>query len=82
MNVDYIADHISRIESIHAGHPSRILNSKWRIASNVDLFPYGTLAVDGTLTPEQESEIDAYIEKFKATPAGREALAQYQGRVS
>jgi hypothetical protein len=81
-NIDYVADHICRIEGLHAGHPDRILNSKWRIASNIDLFPYGELAVDGTLTPEQEADVDAYIEKFKATPAGREALARYARRAS
>lgn len=81
-NIDYVADHICRIEGIHAGHPDRILNSKWRIASNIDLFPYGELAADGTLTPDQLTKIDAYIEKFKATPAGKDALAQYQRRAS
>ena len=81
-NIDYVADHICRIEGIHAGHPNRILNSKWRIASNIDLFPYGELADDGTLTPHQISEIDAYISKFKATPVGQKAIAQYQRRAS
>lgn len=81
-SINYVADHICRIEGIHAGHPDRILNSKWRIASNVELFSYGELAVDGTLTSDQIAKIDAYISKFKATPAGREALAQYQRRAS
>jgi hypothetical protein len=81
-SINYVADHICRIEGIHAGHPDRILNSKWHIASNVDLFPYGELAADGTLTPEQITQIDAYISKFKATAAGREAIAQYQRRAS
>jgi hypothetical protein len=78
--IDYVADHICRIEGIHVGHPDRILNSKWRIASNVDLFPYGALAVDGTLTPDQISEIDAYITNFKATPAGQKAICASQQR--
>ncbi len=82
MNVNYVADHIVRIEGIHSGYPQRILNSKWRIASNVDLFPYGELAVDGSLTPDQIAEVDAYIESFKSTPAGRESLALYAGRVN
>ncbi len=81
-SINYVADHICRIEGIHAGHPDRILNSKWRIASNIDLFPYGELAADGTLTSDQITKIDAYIEKFKATAAGREAIAQYQRRAS
>ena len=62
-NISYIADHIGRIEGIHAGHPDSILNSKWRIASNADLFP--TLASDGTLTPSQISQVDAFISEFK-----------------
>jgi ABC-type phosphate/phosphonate transport system substrate-binding protein len=81
-SINYVADHICRIEGIHAGHPDRILNSKWRIASNVDLFPYGTLAADGKLTPDQITQIDAYITKFKATPAGKEAIAFYARRAS
>lgn len=81
-NIDYVADHICRIEGIHAGYPDRVLDSKWRIASNIDLFPYAELAVDGSLTPEQIAEVDAYISKFKATPAGQEAMAQYQRRAA
>lgn len=62
-NIEYIADHICRIERIHAGHADRILDSKWRIASNADIFL--TLASDGTLTPEQVSQVDAFISTFK-----------------
>jgi hypothetical protein len=36
--VRYVADHINRISGIHAGHPDRILDSKWRIASCLGLF--------------------------------------------
>jgi hypothetical protein len=79
-SIDYVADHICRIEGIHVGHPDRILNSKWRIASNIDLFPYGELAVDGTLTPDQIAQIDAYISNFKATTAGRESICASQQR--
>lgn len=78
--VDYVADHIDRIERRHGGKQSFILDSKWRIASAIDLFPYGTLASDGTLTPSQLVKVDAYIERFKTTPAGKEAIAQYQRR--
>jgi RNA processing factor Prp31 len=78
--VNYVADHIDRIERRHRGKPSCILDSKWRIASAIDLFAEGTLASDGTLTPEQQAKVDAYIERFKTTPAGKEALAQYQRR--
>ncbi|MBD2018536.1 hypothetical protein H6F96_31855 [Microcoleus sp. FACHB-53] len=81
-NIDYVADYICRISGIHAGHPDRILNSKWRIASNIDLFPKGTLAPNGTLTSDQIAQVDAYIAKFKATPAGQEAIAQYQRRAN
>ena len=79
-SIDYVADHICRIEGVHAGHPNRILDSKWRIASNVNLFLQGTLASDGTLTPDQIVAVDAYIAKFKATLAGREAIARYARR--
>lgn len=79
-NINYVADHICRIEGIHANHPDRILNSKWRIASNIELFPPGTLAADGTLTPDQITKIDGYITKFKATPAGKDAIANYARR--
>ncbi len=81
-SIYYIADHVDRIERRHGGNQNLILNSKWRIASNIDLFPYGELAADGTLTPDQIAQIDAYISKFKETPAGREAIAQYQRRAS
>lgn len=75
-NTDYIADHICRIEGIHANHPLRILNSKWRIASNADLFP--TLASDGTLTAEQISRVDNFIREFKQQ--NPDAIAQYTRR--
>ena len=80
--INYVADHIDRIERRHAEQESLILNSKWRIASAVDLFAYGTLASNGTLTPEQLAKVDAYIARFKSTPAGKEALAQYQRRAA
>ncbi|MEW5859270.1 MAG: hypothetical protein AB1861_18110 [Cyanobacteriota bacterium] len=77
-NIEYIADHICRIEGIHAGHPDRALKSKWRIASNADLFP--TLASDGTLTAEQISRIDDFIAEFKRQ--NPDAIAQYARRAS
>jgi hypothetical protein len=76
-NIEYIADHICRIERIHAGHPNRILDSKWRIASNADLF-VETLASDGTLTPEQISRVDDFISTFKQEHP--DALAFYARR--
>lgn len=79
MNIEYIADHICRIEGVHANRPDRILNSKWRIASNADLFPT-TLAADGTLTPEQRSQVDAFIDGFKREHPN--AIAQYARRAS
>jgi hypothetical protein len=81
-SIDYVADHIDRIERRHGGNQNLIVNSKWRIASSVDLFPEGTLSVDGTLTPDQITQLDAYIAKFKATSAGREAIANYARRAS
>lgn len=79
MNIEYIADHICRIEGIHAGHLDRILNSKWRIASNAELFPT-RLAADGTLTDEQISQVDAFISEFKQQ--NPDAIAQYARRAS
>jgi hypothetical protein len=38
------------------------------------------LNLDGSLLPEQLRKVDAYIAKFKASPAGRDAIAQYQRR--
>ncbi|MEW5861458.1 MAG: hypothetical protein AB1861_29440 [Cyanobacteriota bacterium] len=77
-NTDYIADHICRIEGIHANHPDRALKSKWRIASNADLFP--TLASDGTLTAEQISRVDGFIAQFKQQHP--DAIAKYARRAS
>jgi hypothetical protein len=76
--VDYTADHIDRIERRHRGNEKLILDSKWRIASSLEMFQ--DLNPNGTLTPEQLAKVDAYIARFKATPAGQQALAQYQRR--
>lgn len=78
--INYVADHIDRIERRHGGKESLILNSKWRIASSVSLIP--NLNSDGTLKPEQLAKVDAYIARFKSTPAGKEAIAQYQRRAA
>ena len=79
-SISYVADHIDRIERRHQAQSS-ILDSKWRIASAIDLFP-GQLAENGTLTPQQLAAVDRYIEKFKATPAGKNAIAIYQRKAS
>jgi hypothetical protein len=79
-SISYVADHIDRIERRHQALNS-ILDSKWRIASAIDLFP-GQLAENGTLTPQQLAAVDQYIAKFKSTPAGREAIAHYQSKVT
>jgi hypothetical protein len=76
---DYIADHIDRIDRRHGGKESLILNSKWRIASALEMFG-SDLNLNGSLSPEQLRKVDAYIAKFKASPAGREAISQYQRR--
>jgi hypothetical protein len=79
LTVSYVADHIDRIERRHGGKESLILNSKWRIASALGMFG-DNLNPNGSLPPDQLTEVDAYITKFKATPAGRDALAQLQRR--
>lgn len=78
--VNYVADHIDRIDRRHGGKENLILNSKWRIASCIDLIP--NLSPDGTLTPEQLAKVDAYIERFKVTPAGQQAIALYARRAA
>jgi hypothetical protein len=79
--IDYIADHIDRIDRRHGGKENLILDSKWRIASSLEMFG-SELNPNGTLTPEQLAKVDAYIAQFKATPAGSDAIAQYQRRAS
>ena len=74
--VKYVADHINRILGVHAGHPDRIRDSKWRIASHLGLFK--DLDPTGRLTTEQVKVIDIYIAKFKSTSVGQEAIAQYK----
>jgi len=74
--VSYVADHINRISGVHAGHPDRIRDSQWRIASCLGLFP--DLDPTGKLTIEQTEAVDIYIAKFKSTSVGKEAIAQYQ----
>jgi hypothetical protein len=76
--INYVADHIDRIERRHAGNPEAILNSKWRIASAVDLLY--NLNPDGTLTPDQVGHVDKYIAWFKSTEEGQKVIAQYQRR--
>ena len=70
----YVADHITRISGIHAGHPDseallrsadRILDSKWRIASCLGLFK--NLDPTGKLTTEQTEVVDIYFAKFLST---------------
>ncbi len=80
-SIQYIADHIDRIDRRHGGKENLILDSKWRIASSLEMFG-SDLNSNGTLTPEQLAKVDAYIARFKATPAGQQALAQYQRRAS
>lgn len=76
----YIADHVDRIERRHGGNQNLILDSKWRIASALEMFG-DRLHPNGTLTPQQLAQVDAYIAKFKESPAGKAALAQYSRRV-
>jgi hypothetical protein len=79
LTINYVADHIDRIERRHGGKENLILDSKWRIASALEMFG-DDLNPSGSLPPDQLIEVDAYIAKFKATPAGRDALAQLQRR--
>jgi len=76
--VQYVANHINRISGIHAGHPDRILDSKWRIASCLGLFQ--DLDPSGKLTAEQVEVVDFYIAKFKSTSVGWEALSDCRRR--
>jgi hypothetical protein len=79
--IQYVADHIDRIDRRHGGKQDLILDSKWRIASNLEMFG-SDLNPNGSLTPNQLAHVDAYIARFKATPAGSDAIAQYQRRAS
>ena len=78
-NIQYIADRIDRIERRHGGNESLILNSKWRIASNAELFE--DLNPNGSLTPQQVAAVDSYIQRFKQTAEGQQAIAFYQRMV-
>ena len=78
-NIQYIADHIDRIERRHGGNESLILDSKWRIASNAELFE--DLNPNGSLTPQQVAAVDSYIQRFKQTAQGQQAIAFYQRMV-
>jgi hypothetical protein len=71
--VDYTAGHIDRIDRRHGGKENLILDSKWRIASSLEMFG-SELNPNGTLTPEQLARVDAYIVRFKSTPAGQQAI--------
>jgi hypothetical protein len=73
----YVADHINQISGVHAGHPDRIRDSKWRIASCLGLFK--DLDPTGRLTTQQVEVIDTYITKFLSTSVGQEAIAYFQG---
>ncbi len=75
-----VADHIDRIDRRHGGKENLILDSKWRIASVLDMFL--DLNPNGTLTPEQLAKVDAYIARFKSTPAGSDAIMQCHRRAS
>lgn len=79
--VQYVADNIDRIDLRHGGKENLILDSKWRIASSLEMFG-SNLNFNGTLTPDQLAKVDAYIARFKATPAGQQAISQYQRRAS
>jgi hypothetical protein len=73
---NYVADHIDRIERRHGGNQELILDSKWRIANHTELVD--DLAFDGTLTPPQVATVDLYIEQFKLTAEGQQAIAFYR----
>jgi hypothetical protein len=64
-NHNYVLDHIERIENRHKNNPSAQLNSKWRIASNQDLFD--DLDSGGSLTPSQIKKMDEFIAEVKRT---------------
>jgi hypothetical protein len=71
--INYVADHIDRIDRRHGGKESLVLDSKWRIASSLEMFG-SDLNPNGTLTPDQLTKVDTYIARFKSTPAGQIAI--------
>ena len=79
LTINYVADQIDRLERRHGGKENLILDSKWRIADSLGMFG-DALNPNGSLPPDQVTKVDAYIAKFKATPAGRDAIAQLQRR--
>jgi hypothetical protein len=76
--INYVADHIDRIDRRHGRKENLILDSKWRIASSLEMFQ--DLNPNGTLTPDQLTKVDAYIARFKSTPAGSDAICASQQR--
>ena len=63
-SANYVADHIARIESQHAGNQNLILDSMWRIASHCDLFARQEL--EEQLTAKQITTVEGFINDFKA----------------
>ncbi len=81
MNVIYIAKHIRKIQTIQANQPSAIEDSLWRIASNAELFWNGNnnnLNSDGTLSDQQRQKVWQFINKFKSSSEGQEALKLFE----
>lgn len=80
MNTSYIADHINRIATRYANNPAGQLDSKWRIASNAELFD--DLKPNGTLTPAQEKAVDEFILEFSSMPQGSQLIESFNQRGS
>lgn len=74
MDYDYIANHINRIEGRFKNNPAWQQDSMWRIASNANLFPLNS----DKLSPEQVSQVNAFIDKFKNSENGKQALESYR----
>lgn len=60
MNINYIKDHIDRIQQTN--DQNLIDNSLWRIASNAELFD--NLNNDGSLSLDQKEKIQAFIDSL------------------
>ncbi len=58
---EYITGQITKINQ-NKNNPAFVLNAKWRIASNLDLFE--ELDPTGQLTDQQIAQVDAVIAQF------------------
>lgn len=69
INTRYVADHVVRIETRHTGKPHLIHDSLYRIADNANLLS------GAVMTESERITTLAFIEEFKASLEGKEAIA-------